>query len=337
MLGEINLDAKKKTTLTSQIVEAIIAKIDEGTLAKESFLPSLTDFIREYKVAKATVEKAYNVLKDRGYIGSVPGKGYYVRGNVGDKIKVLFILNKISSFKKITYYSFLNKIGEDVIVDLQIHHYKPKLLEGIISHNINRYNYFVIMPHFEVGVSDESYINIIKRIPSNQLLLLDKNIPELSARKVVYQDFSSDIFDALISAKSCMDKYQNIVLMFPEYRNHPIEIIKGVEKYGAEQNKKVNIVYNNVAKMDLTLGTAYIIISDEDLPTVIMKVRKSEFVLGKEVGIISFNESDLKDVLGISVISTDFEKMGETAAELILNNKNEIIRNPFYFIERGSI
>lgn len=100
MLGELNLDAKKKMTLTNQIVEAIIAKIDDGTLEKESFLPSLTDFIREYKVAKATVEKAYNILKDRGYIGSVPGKEYFVNRKVDDKLRILFILNKISSFKK---------------------------------------------------------------------------------------------------------------------------------------------------------------------------------------------------------------------------------------------
>lgn len=50
------------------------------------------------------------------------------------------------------------------------------------------------------------------------------------------------------------------------------------------------------------------------------------------MGIISYNETDLMDVLGISVISTDFKKMGITAAELILTNKNEIIKNPFYFI-----
>lgn len=149
-----------------------------------------------------------------------------------------------------------------------------------------------------------------RKIPPDKLLLLDKNIPELSARKVVYQDFSSDIYDALIRAKSCMDNYQNIVLVFPEYRNHPLEIIEGVEKYGAEQKKKVTIVYNNVVKMVLKSGTAYIVISDEDLATVIKNIRESDFVLGKEVGIISFNESDLKDVLGISVISTDFEKMG---------------------------
>ena len=80
------------------------------------------------------------------------------------------------------------------------------------------------MPHFEIDDSGESYLEILSKIPSSQLLILDKNIPELSARKVVYQDFCLDIYDALISAKKCMDKYQNVVLVLHEYRNHPLEI-----------------------------------------------------------------------------------------------------------------
>ena len=44
----------------------------------------------------------------------------------------------------------------------------------------------------------------------------------------------------------------------------------------------------------------------------------------------------LKEILsdGISVISTDHAKMGETAAMLILENKKEKIKNPFTLILR---
>jgi hypothetical protein len=39
---------------------------------------------------------------------------------------------------------------------------------------------------------------------------------------------------------------------------------------------------------------------------------------------------------GISILSTDHFKMGETAAQLILNNRHEKIRIPFKLILRNS-
>ncbi len=40
---------------------------------------------------------------------------------------------------------------------------------------------------------------------------------------------------------------------------------------------------------------------------------------------------------GISVISTDFVKLGKTAAELILDSRKEDIVNPFYLVLRNSL
>ena len=45
----------------------------------------------------------------------------------------------------------------------------------------------------------------------------------------------------------------------------------------------------------------------------------------------------LKDLLGISVVSTDFKIMGETAAQMILNKGKGSIKNPFNFIDRKSM
>ncbi|WP_185965281.1 hypothetical protein [Flavobacterium franklandianum] len=45
-------------------------------------------------------------------------------------------------------------------------------------------------------------------------------------------------------------------------------------------------------------------------------------VTEKDVGVISYNETPLKALLGITVISTDFKGMGEAAAKIILDKKN---------------
>ena len=84
-------------------------------------------------------------------------------------------------------------------------------------------------------------------------------------------------------------------------------------------------------------GTAYIVIADDDLAILVKKIRKSNYQTGKDIGIISFNETELKELLDITVISTDFVKMGHTAANLILNKKIRQIKNPFKIIIRGSL
>ena len=62
-------------------------------------------------------------------------------------------------------------------------------------------------------------------------------------------------------------------------------------------------------------------------------------MLGQDVGIISYNETPLKEVLldGITVISTDFENLGKKAAEIILKNQGVYMENPFHVIQRSSL
>jgi DNA-binding LacI/PurR family transcriptional regulator len=57
------------------------------------------------------------------------------------------------------------------------------------------------------------------------------------------------------------------------------------------------------------------------------------------VGIISYNDSPLKEILldGITVMTTDHVKMGQTAAKFILDNSKEKIKNPFVLIKRKSL
>lgn len=83
--------------------------------------------------------------------------------------------------------------------------------------------------------------------------------------------------------------------------------------------------------------TAYVVVEETDLAELVKKTRQSSFTLGKEIGIISFNETTLKELLGITVITTDFETMGRTAAALLLDNKKIKVKNPFYMIRRESL
>ena len=66
---------------------------------------------------------------------------------------------------------------------------------------------------------------------------------------------------------------------------------------------------------------------EADLVNLIEKIMGQNLELGKDVGVISYNETCIKKILmkGITTISTDFKMLGEKAAELILNNSTDHI------------
>ncbi|MEI6946349.1 GntR family transcriptional regulator [Paraflavisolibacter sp. H34] len=333
----IRINPKNKQPKFQQIAHSFIRNIEKGVLEKDFLLPSINEFSEKYSVARDTVERAYRLLKDQGYITSVAGRGYFVAGKKDQKLKVLLLFNKLSSYKKIVYDSFLESLGDKATVELQIHHYNPQLFRDIIESHLGRYHYYVIMPHFFHQAEINQYLPVLKKIPANELVLLDRHVPGLEAgHMAVYQDFRHDIDGALESALDLFEKYDRLVLLFPQHSNHPVEIIEGIGDF-CSRHQKAFTVTDGAAKVALEARTAYIAIKEADLAVLVKAIRKSSLALGKEVGIISFNETVLKELLDITVVTTDFAGMGCSAAQLILNRQFEEKKNPFYMIRRHSL
>lgn len=152
----------------------------------------------------------------------------------------------------------------------------------------------------------------------------------------VYQDFEKDIWDMLEKEKEMFKKYNEITLIFPSDTHHPIEIIDGVKAFCLDQNKNFRMV-SEIDEIVPAMGIAYITLTENDLATVIKNIRNTKFVLGADVGILSFNETVLKELLGITVVSTNFSAMGSIAAEMILSKNQGQIRNEFSIIKRDSL
>jgi DNA-binding LacI/PurR family transcriptional regulator len=206
---------------------------------------------------------------------------------------------------------------------------------------MGKYNYYVIMPHFFQDVDKVDYMKIIRSIPSDELVLLDKDLPQLKTNYLaVYQDFEKDIYSALESATDLLAKYKKLVLVFPSEANYPfnypIEIVQGFCLFCIEYSKEFDIV-ESANDQILYPGTAYITVEETDLAELIKKVRQSSYLLGREIGIISFNETTLKELLAITVITTDFETMGRMTAALLLEKKQIKIKNAFSMIRRNSL
>jgi len=89
--------------------------------------------------------------------------------------------------------------------------------------------------------------------------------------------------------------------------------------------------------MILKKGDLFITIEEADLVNLVKRIREDEYIIGTDIGIISYNDTPLKELLGITVMSTDFKIMGETAAKMILNKEKGKVKIPFNFIERESL
>jgi len=325
MSFSLHLNHDAKTPKYKQIVKSVIDGVERGSLKRHQQLPSINELSEEYYLARDTVEKAYKELKALGIIDSVRGKGYYILNEKPKQIRVLLVMNKLSAYKKAIYESFVATLGERATVTLHIHHGSLRIFRDIIKESLGQYHSYVIMPHFYNDVNISSVIDTLRQIPANELVLLDKEIPELTeAHSSIFQDFTNDLYGALESGQDLLDKYDELVLVFPKDVKYPPEIVRGFRNFCAHFHLR---------------GRAYAVLEDSDLAELVKKAKVQGLKLGKDVGVMAFNDTPLKEVLadGITVISTDHEEMGRSAAMLILEGNTAQIKNPFGLIRRGSL
>lgn len=337
MSYRIQISHQSKTPKVLQVFQSIRNDIEKGNLEKGAQIPSITAFAKSHRISRDTVEKAYKRLKEAGYIESVVHKGYFVKQLVSTGLNVLLVMNKLSAYKKEIYEGLLERLGNNARVDLEIHHYDLEKLKSILCSHIGRYHYYAIMPHFFAETTNHEIEQVLSQIPVNSLVLLDKGFPRDSEHISVHQNFELDIYEGLNQAGHLLrDKYKAIEVIFPEESHHPVEILAGIKRYCTEN--KIKYSRSSASKnYSPKKETVYISLRDSDLALLVKSIRNEKLELGRDVGILSFNETVLKDLLGISVVTTDFKEMGKKAAELMLNNDIESIRNPFFFIERISL
>ncbi|MFH4966995.1 GntR family transcriptional regulator [Gaetbulibacter sp. M240] len=342
----INIDENSRVPKYQQIIDSIIDNIALGNLTMDQKIPSINMFSEEFYLSRDTVEKAYSILKERNIITSIRGKGYYIsRTKLISKINILFLVNKLSSYKLRTYNHFINAMGANSHTDLHIYHCDETLFLNLIDKNKSAYDYFIIMPHFKTNdlkhISfTENVVKAIKKIPREKLIILDNIKPEIDGNLIeIYQDFENDIYNALSEGISKIKKYQKIILVYPEKSVYPYprRILHGFRKFCVEHKLDFEILNEIYDDMIIKKGDLFITIEEADLVNLVKQVREDEYKLGVDIGIISYNDTPLKELLGITVISTDFKKMGETVAYMILNKEKGRVKNPFNFIDRESL
>ncbi len=316
-----------------QIINSIEDAILSGALEKGDQIPSINSIRDAHKLSRDTVLMAFNELKNRGIIKSVVGKGYYVSSsdvNVAQKIFLLF--DELNSFKEDLYNSFLEHLGNNIQVDIFFHHFNPTIFSKLIDDNVGDYNYYVIMP-----ANLEHTGKYIEKLPSDKVYILDQMHDDLKEYAAIYQDFEKVIRDNLAKALHLINKYDKIILIFSEDKQ-PQGMLKGFKSFCDTHNMSFEVI-KSLSNRILKQGELYIMPDDRSLLQIIKKMKSKRLLLAKDIGIISYNDTLLKEIVegGITTISTDFYKMGQRLAEMITNKELTKVENPNRLIIRNSL
>lgn len=315
-----------------QIVASVEEAINNGDLKKGDQLPSVNNLRDKHSLSRDTVLSAFNELKMRGIIHSVVGKGYYVSTSSVKIVQKIFLLfDELNSFKEDLYNSFLNNLDDSIQVDIFFHHFNYNVFSKLIHDNNGNYSYYVIMP----SNLKNSHLAISK-LPEDKVCVLDQTSDELSQYSSLYQNFEKDIYRNLTKGLLLINKYEKLVLVFND--KQPQGMLNGFNMFIDNYSISGEVI-NSLNDRFLSKGEIYIIPDDKTLLRIIKKIKKEKLILKEDIGIISYNDTLLKEIVegGITTISTDFNKMGERLAQIIINKEEVKIENPSDLILRKSL
>lgn len=313
-----------------QLVDAIIDSISQNQLKSGEMLPSVNQIMNECKLSRDTVFKAYAELKKRGVVESVPNRGYFVTKHI---TKVLLFLDTFKAYKEVLYGSFLKQLPKNISVDLHFHHYNIGVYEKIITESVGKYSKYIVMNFDHKKVPE-----IIKVIPQDQLLVIDWKIYSQETQSTVYQDFGKSVYDCFVNNEDAILKYDEFTFYYPEFTYHPKISINYFEKFCTDYKIKQQVIFDS-EKFKIKKGGLYFLVSDRTLANFLDQCEENGFEPGREVGVISYNDTPMKKYVknGITVISTNFELMGQKAAEFVVSGNHIQFKVPTTLKLRSSL
>lgn len=341
METDIRIDESSQTPVYKQIIESITGLVDAGKYKEGDLLPSMNELAGELNISKETVKKAYSILREKNIIDATQGKGFYVsKIENNKKLKILVLFDKLSTYKQILFNSFESTIGNKAEITIRLHNQDIDLFEHFVDENLDLFDFYVITPHFPLQQDiQKRVIKTLKRIPNRKLLLLDRIVEELPGHfGAVYQDFERDIYLGLMQGVNKLKKSTKLnVITMPTSMYSPL-IIKGIKEFCSVYN--INAVfYHNIIPEIIHKKEVFLILNgqlDTELIELFRNAKLMNYKIGKDIGIISYNESPINEIIldGLTSLSTDFTQMGELAAQMILNKSFKKIKCDFHLIRR---
>lgn len=336
----IRINKQDNTPLYRQICQQVRQLIRDGQLQPGQLLPSLNQLAIMLDISRETTKKAYNQLLREGLLIAQQGKGIFVAGRrETDKKEILLILDKQSVYNQILVQAFQDTLQDSVHITILLHSQNLDVLEYYLNQHLDRYDYYVISPHFPLDARSQARAaKLLRRIPNRKLIMVDNWIQDVPGNYgVVYQDFRHDAYEGLSEGKADMGS-QLKVMVLPQSLYGQI-ILESVYDFARENGVEVSVsgtVPEHLEKGDVVL----VLNSQLDSGLALLARRIGELGLqpGRDVRIIAYNEFPLNEVVlgGLTTLSTDFAEMGRQAARMVLSDTLCKIHNPFHLVRRST-
>jgi DNA-binding transcriptional regulator YhcF (GntR family) len=327
-----------KTPKYQQLVNTLLIDIEKGNLQTGERLPSINEASEECYLSRDTVERAYSELHRLGVITSIFRKGYFISGkSAKTKTKIFFLVGKITENNKAIFNSFVNHAGKDVTVDIFTYNYKNENFREIINDHLGNYHYYVIMPH--LMEETEENLKCLKKISGERLIFLDQTMPSLvNVNSSILSNSGQEIYSVMQQNAKYFKKYKILNLVLTEEEYFDSELITGFRNF-CENNNYEFQVFDGFQDEDVEEGNVYFTMEDIDLVAAIKSAQSQNLELGKQVGLISLNDSCYKEILagGITIISSKPTEIGKLAAELIHGGKRQSMNVSMEMILRKSL
>lgn len=320
-----------------QIVEVAREAIQAGRLEIGDALPSINFMSNRYKLARETVRKSYETLRRMGLITSRQGKGYTVTSQRTDADLNVFVLFDAfaNAYKEILYEALRKRLGPHAVLDCYAHHFQPKLFINLLREARGKYHRYIVIP-----LQHPEAIQALAELDQDKLLLLDikvdypgKNCLEVS------QNHDEHLVQALEAGLERIRHYDRLVLIFPPSDHHHPPVICGAFMRFCQQHRIDGQIISRATLDTAEKGSAYLVIEDSDLVALVKGSTARKLVLSRDVGIISYNETPLKEIVtgGVTVVSIDFHELGLRAAEATLGLVRQSICLPTQLILRSTL
>lgn len=320
-----------------QLVDYINHLVESDQLHIGDRLPSLKQLEKELGMSKETLLKGLNHLLEKGIIESVYRKGYYVKKkSVNHTYRVFLLLDKMNVMRDRFYHTLFDELKEIADMDVYFHHHNFKVFENLIRENLHNYTHFIVATFLKNDPSE-----VLNLIPPQKRIIIDYNQPGLEGEySCVFQDFEHDIYDGLSQLQEQLSKYKKLILIAPTEATHARHVVEGFLRFCMKHEYRYAIEHE-VEAGGFKKGNAYITFNryDTDDVALIKLARDKGYKLGKDIGLVSYNDTAVKEILedGITVISTDFEAMGKAVSKAIVNRQTVVLRNPTQVIVRNSL
>ena len=317
-----------------QLVQGVINSLDQRIIKRGDILPSVNHMSKELGFARETVVKGYKILIERGIIESKNRRGYYIANeDTNQHLKVALLLFAFDTFQETFYQSFRKHLGENIQLDVFFHHNNLEVFEHTVDRIRGKYGMYVIAPIPSLDV-----VPILGTLPLNKFLMVDRFIQLNGDYPYIVQEFEKSSYAAFSSLVEPIKKFRKFVFFFKSSTSEPDEILRSFKKFIADYNINGEIL-DYYEPGSIEKGNVYFTIHNLELWEMLKDSKNKALVLGKDIGILSHNDDDVKEIIfdGITTFSVDFSDMGRKAAHYVLSRVAVKEIMPNVLIRRNSL